>query len=143
MGIYICRKCGRQFEAKFLSNGYCDDCNTEYYDKYHQVREYLWNHPNTTADVVAKACDCSVHQVMIWVKEERFLVSEDSKVFLYCENCGKKILSGKYCPECQAVAARNEQEAARASRIRQHSEQMHGTSVKKPDQDDGHMRFLH
>ncbi|MCR5747351.1 MAG: hypothetical protein K6G03_06545 [Lachnospiraceae bacterium] len=142
MGVYICRKCGKQYESHIISNGYCEECNIEYNDKYHQVREYLWAHPNTTADVVAKECDCSIHQVMKWVKEERFYISSDSKVTLYCEICGQKIFSGRYCTACKASVAKNKQEAEKASRIKQHAENMHGTSTTGNKGDDSHMRFL-
>ena len=142
MGVYVCRKCGKQFETNRITGGLCPECEVENQDKYHQVREYLWRHPGITANEIAKACDCSVKQVMKWVKEDRFMVSADSRVSLYCENCGTRILSGRYCPSCMSSVERQAKEEARNAKIRQHAENLHGTATEKPNQDSGHMRFL-
>ena len=143
MSIYKCKKCGKKYEAKGFTDGFCPECLADYQDKYHQVREYLWAHPGATASTIASACGCSVHQVMNWVKEDRFMLSEDSKVSIYCEICGSKITSGRYCSKCQAIAERQAKEQAKSDRVKKHSQNMHGTSMQKPAGDDGHMRFLH
>ncbi|MBQ9606995.1 MAG: hypothetical protein IJV16_07450 [Lachnospiraceae bacterium] len=143
MSIYTCKKCGKQYESNRLTDGYCDECSAEYRDKYHQVREYLWQHPGITASEIAKACDCNIGQVMKWVKEDRFMLSEDSRVSLYCEICGTKILSGIYCPSCRAEVEKREKDEAKNARIRQHTQNMHGTSTERSGHDDGQMRFLH
>lgn len=141
MGIYTCRKCGAKYESKRLTDGFCEKCAIEYMDKYHQVREYLWNHPGVTASDIAKACDCNVTQVMNWVKEDRFMISADSRVHLYCEICGKKISSGRFCPSCQVEADKRAREEAMNAKMKEHLEQRHGTSVKQK-RADGEMRFL-
>ncbi len=141
MGIYTCRKCGEKYESNRLTDGLCDKCAVEYMDKYHQVREYLWNHPGVTASVIAKECGCNVTQVMQWVKEDRFMVSNDSRVRLYCEICGKAIMSGRYCADCQSEAERRAKAEAANARIKEHMEQRHGTSLRQ-NRADGEMRFL-
>ncbi|MBQ9359911.1 MAG: hypothetical protein IJT96_02610 [Lachnospiraceae bacterium] len=143
MSVYTCKKCGKKFETKGFTDGFCEECAADYQDKYHQVREYLWKHPGSNASAVAKACDCSVRQVMQWVKEDRFMLSDDSRVSLYCEICGTKIFSGRYCAACQTKAERKAKDDALSARIRQHTENMHGTTVERPSADDGRMRFLH
>ena len=143
MGIYTCRKCGKKFESKRLTDGICEECAAAKRDKYHQVREYLWHHPGSTASEIAKACECNVGQVMKWVKEDRFMLSDDSRVSLYCEICGTKILSGRYCDSCRADAERQAKLDAKTARIMQHTQNMHGTATDNGSHDDGHMRFLH
>ncbi len=142
MALLTCRKCGKKFEAFYLSDEFCDACTAELADKYHEVRDYLWEHPNSTADTVAKACDCSVRQVMRWVKEERLEVSENSKVSLYCENCGMKIFSGRLCRNCQLAAGKAAEESAHAKRMEERATRMHGTSGKSGTDENGKMRYL-
>ncbi|MCR5775716.1 MAG: flagellar protein [Lachnospiraceae bacterium] len=141
MSVFICRKCGKQFEPQFLSDGLCEECAAGVLDKYHQVREYLWEHPGSTASTIAKACDCSIHDVMIWVKEDRFMVSKDSKVSLFCENCGTKIYSGRYCAKCQAEMEKRAALEKKNEKTLKHINQMQGTVVR-PKADDGQMRFF-
>ncbi|MCR5486173.1 MAG: hypothetical protein K6F35_01440 [Lachnospiraceae bacterium] len=142
MALRTCQKCGKTYEATLLGGGLCESCNNEQMDKYHEVREYLWNHPHSTASSIAKACGVSVHQVMLWVKDDRFEVSDDSKVSLYCENCGMKISSGHLCAACQASASKKAQAEALEERMRFHAENMHGTSVGTKKSEDGRMRYL-
>lgn len=33
--------------------------------------------------------------------EERLSFSKDSNVSIQCEKCGRKILTGRYCPSCK------------------------------------------
>lgn len=143
MGIYTCRRCGKQYESNRLTSGICDDCTAEALDKYHQVRDYLWRHPGTTASDIAKACDCNILQVMRWVKEDRFMLSDDSRIALYCEICGRRIVSGRYCEACRAKHEKKEKTEAESARLQQRSASMHGTATDKEKSDDGKMRFLH
>ena len=69
------------------------------------------------------------------------MVSNDSRVRLYCEICGAPIVSGRYCAACQAEADRRAKNEAANAKIREHMEQRHGTSLKQ-GRSDGEMRFL-
>lgn len=142
MRQYICKKCGKKYEAAGLTDGFCEECLMEHLDKYHQVREYLWNHPGSTAREIADTCDCSVRQVMQWVKEDRFMLTDGSKVLLFCANCGNRITSGVYCSACQAEIAKEEQNKAKSARMIQRLNNMHGTALNGQNSDDGSMRFL-
>ncbi len=142
MGIYTCRKCGKKFESAGLTDGICEECLRASLDKYHQVREFLWSHPGSTASEIANQCDCSVRDVMQWVKEDRFMLTDGSKVMLFCANCGAKIVSGIYCTACQAAINKGEINAAKSSRLQQRLNSMHGTTLDKHAADDGSMRFL-
>ncbi len=143
MGVYTCRKCGKSYEADGLTEGFCHDCLQDHLDKYHQVREYLWEHPGSTAAIVAKECDCSVRQVMQWVKEDRFMLTDGSRVLLFCANCGAKITSGVYCTACQAEMAKEKAAALKYSKFKQRAESMYGVALNRQAPEDESMRFLH
>ena len=143
MRTYTCRKCGKKYESDGLTEGLCNDCLMDKLDKYHQVREYLWEHPGTNASTLAAECGCTVREVMQWVREDRFMLTDGSKILLYCANCGTKITSGVYCKECQGKIARNEAAAEKSARLRAKSESMFGTSISGNTSDDGSMRFLY
>ena len=142
MGTYVCRKCGKKFESKTLTDGFCHECLAEFLDKYHLVREYLWEHPGSNASEISKACEVSVHQVMEWVREDRFMLTNDSKVFIYCEVCGVKITSGRLCERCSKVEAREQKSKDAVRRAKAKAEERQGVAVAKYDGDDGKMRFL-
>ena len=36
-----------------------------------------------------------------WVREERLTFSDDSPITFACENCGKEIKTGRFCPDCK------------------------------------------
>ncbi len=142
MRVYTCRKCGNKYEVEGLTDGLCPDCLAEHLDKYHQVREFLWTHPGSTASEIASACECTVREVMHWVKEDRFMLSDGSKVLLYCANCGNKILSGVYCAACKAAMEKKEIASAKSAKMMQKLNHMHGVSMERKKADDGSMRFL-
>lgn len=143
MRVFTCGKCGNKYETDTITGGLCPDCLAEYRDKYHMVRDYLWQHPGSTASVIADTCGVSVHQVMAWVKEDRFMVTADSKVQIYCEGCGAKIISGRYCERCKAQAERKDKELENVRKAKKKAEAVHGTALgRHGSADDGRMRFL-
>ena len=79
--------------------------------------------------------DVSVKQIKQWVREERLSFTEESQITLECENCGAKILTGRFCEKCKTVL-HNDLSGA----IRKPS----GTLTAKPKDNHGkdRMRYL-
>ena len=101
MEVMLCKGCGRLFNSGY-GEEYCPECQSLPDTDFRRVRDYLWDHPNTQAEEGAKACNVPLKTVMHYVKQQRLDISKDSKMLLTCENCGKQILSGTYCKDCQA-----------------------------------------
>ena len=101
MEVMLCKGCGRLFNSIY-GEEFCSECQSLPENDFKKVRDYLWDHPNTLAEDVAKACNVQLKTVMHYVKQQRLGISKDSKMLLSCENCGKQILSGTYCKDCEA-----------------------------------------
>lgn len=70
--------------------------------KYEQVKEYVIQHPKSTVTEIAKENDISVKKLFQWIRDERLAFSDSSKDAWYeCENCGRKINSGRLCSNCK------------------------------------------
>lgn len=100
MEVKNCRSCGRLFN--YLSGPQiCDGCRAALEQKFQDVKEYVREHSASPINDVAEACEVSVKQLKQWVREERLIFSEDSGVYLECENCGASIRMGRFCEECK------------------------------------------
>ncbi|SFB13049.1 flagellar operon protein TIGR03826 [Acetitomaculum ruminis DSM 5522] len=100
MEVKNCKTCGKLFN--YVSGPrLCPACIKQLEDKFHEVRDYIRKKPKSELAVIAEECDVSVNQIKQWVREERLSFDKDSPVALECENCGAKILTGRYCKNCK------------------------------------------
>ena len=132
MEIATCRTCGRLFNVITRSK-ICPACKAALEDRFHEVKQYLDEHPNTTIDVLSKECEISVKQIKEWIREERLSFREGSGCGITCEQCGTMILTGRFCAQCKQKIQNNLSGALDPSASR-------GESAKKRDRD--RMRFL-
>ncbi|MCI8299122.1 MAG: class I tRNA ligase family protein [Lachnospiraceae bacterium] len=134
MEVRNCKGCGRLFNY----NGgtpLCAGCIAKLEDKFQAVKEFLRDNPNASLKTVSEENDVSVKQIKQWVREERLSFTEESQITLECENCGAKILTGRFCEKCKTVL-HNDLSGA----IRKPS----GTLTAKPKDNHGkdRMRYL-
>lgn len=139
MEVMLCKGCGRLFNSSY-GEEYCNECQNLPDTDFKKVREYLWEHPNTPAETVAKACGVPLKTVMHYVKQQRLEISKDSMMLLKCENCGKSILSGTYCRDCESKLMNK---YSRSSQSKSSSNKnLSGSVGKNSVKDDGKMRYL-
>ncbi len=100
MNVTNCRGCGRLFNVMNNSK-LCPQCIQDLENKFQEVKNYLNEHPNASIDAVAQDNDVSVKQIKQWVREERLTFAEGSIVGIECEQCGKQILTGRFCDNCK------------------------------------------
>lgn len=66
--------CGRLFNV--LNNErICPACQKKLEDKFHEVKQYLEDHPGASVEQTATDNDISTKQIRQWVKEERCLLA--------------------------------------------------------------------
>lgn len=106
MNVTNCKGCGRLFNVMNNSK-LCPQCIQALEDKFQQVKKYLNEHPNSSIDAVSQDNDVSVKQIKQWVREERLAFSEGSGVGIECEQCGKMILTGRFCDTCRFKISNN------------------------------------
>ena len=106
MNVTNCRNCGRLFNV--MSNEkICPACRAKLEEKFQQVKEYLREHTSASIEEVSRENEVSVKQIKQWIREERLTFAEGSLEGIDCENCGRMILTGRFCDSCKAKMANN------------------------------------
>ncbi len=101
MDVRNCRSCGRIFN--YVAGPFiCQVCREKMEEKFQEVKEYIRQHPGVGISEVSRACDVEPSQIQQWLREERLEVTENSAIYLSCENCGTNIRSGRFCDKCKA-----------------------------------------
>ena len=86
MNVTNCRMCGRIFNV--LSNErVCPACQRKLEDKFHEVKLYLEEHPNSSVEQTAIDNDVSTKQIRQWVKQERLILTTATVTGIVCEKC--------------------------------------------------------
>lgn len=134
MNIRNCRNCGRIFNY-VAGSIICPACRESMEAKFQEVKEYIREHKGVGIAQVAEACDVEASQIRQWLREERLEVTEDSAMFLNCENCGAPIRCGKYCEKCKSTMTRGFNDVLSAARPVQEQ-------PTKRKEDNAKMRFL-
>lgn len=104
MEVRNCKMCGRLYNV--LSNErICPACQKKLEDKFHEVKEYLEEHPNASVEQTATDNDVSTKQICQWVRQERLILSSATVAGIVCEKCGRPIRTGRFCKDCKASMA--------------------------------------
>lgn len=99
--LRTCRSCRRMF-YDYVGRHLCPECAKKEEDDFKKVKDYLWEHKNSTLYETSEACDVDPATIRQWLREERLTFTGSGDTGLACESCGTAILSGQYCPECRA-----------------------------------------
>lgn len=99
MDVRNCKKCRKLFN--YNGDPLCPSCAKEMEDKFFEVREYIYKNPTASMSMVAEENEIPLQQIKKWVRQERLIFSKDSGISIDCESCGKPILTGRFCKECQ------------------------------------------
>lgn len=132
MDVRNCKKCGKLFN--FTGEPLCPACAKELEAKFFDVRTYIYDNPKASMSTVAEEMDVPIQQIKKWVRQERLAFTKDSGISIDCENCGRAILTGRYCSECKKKMTNQ------FSSMYQEKEQQHASSIKTSSK--GKMRFL-
>ena len=95
-----CKKCnGKLF---YIGSGKykCDPCETEYYDDFGKVKEFLEGHGAAPAITIASHTGVSMELIDLFLRKGKLEIIENSKFYISCEKCGCAIRYGRYCPHC-------------------------------------------
>ena len=141
MNIYnrplLCEKC-KSAIMKFIGCGNykCPNCGHIDMDDWGKVREYLYEHKNSTALDISNNLGIPRMEITQMLRESKIEVAVGSESIITCEICGKSIRSGKICQSCEKQIHENIEMKA-MSRLKNIS----GTVSNKSTSDDGHMYF--
>lgn len=105
MDVTNCKSCGRLFNY-IGGTQLCGSCKDKLEAKFQEVKEYLWDNPKANVQEISEEIGVSSNQLRQWIREERLQLADDSPILLSCENCNKKIVTGRFCQECKNKLAR-------------------------------------
>lgn len=101
----VCVKCGSRMIFRGVGEYQCENCGFLQYDDYGKIRLCIEAHPGVTLGDAESMTGVSQRTIRKLLKEGRIMLTEDSKVMLQCENCGKKIRYGRLCINCEKKLA--------------------------------------
>lgn len=107
-----CRKCGKIYN--YIGGApICAQCKELEEEDFKRVKEYLYENPGSSITQVSTELEISIELIRRFLKDGRLeITGEDGNMILECENCGKSIKSGRFCPECERNLASGFRSAA-------------------------------
>lgn len=101
MDIRNCKRCGKLFSS--TGSPVCNNCTRQDQEDFDKVRDFLFDHPNSTILEIAKATEVDGKTISRFLKEGRLksdLILFTEEDALTCEKCGTPISSGRFCQKC-------------------------------------------
>ncbi|MFW5749412.1 MAG: flagellar protein [Halanaerobium sp.] len=100
MELINCKECGKLFSSS--GQKVCPDCLQGEEEKFEIVKEYLWEHPNSTVKKVSEDTGVEEELIIKFMREDR-LAAEGLLVDykLKCKRCGTEIKTGLFCESCR------------------------------------------
>lgn len=116
MDIRNCKRCGKVFN--YAGVPLCGECAQQEQADFEKVREYLFQHPNSTTIEVTNATGIDPKVISRLLKAGRLLadnVQANEDTELKCEKCGQPISRGRFCEKCVGEMKDEFQKAATPS----------------------------
>ncbi len=129
MNIKSCRKCKEAFVSNSNSN-ICPSCIKKIDENFQKVRDYIYDNPNAKMEQICEATEVDRADIIMWLKQGKLIMDSAATPLINCETCGKPIVSGRYCAECNdrvrssltssasSIAAKKQEQQARNERGR-------------------------
>lgn len=132
MEVRNCVRCGRLFQ--YVSGPpICNVCKQKEEESFQLVKEYIYEHKNANMIEVSNETGVSVKLIERFLREGRLVLTEDSPIYLKCENCGKEIKTGRFCQACSMNLSNEMRMSTRAEEV---------PSNRVESADKNKMRFL-
>jgi len=120
-----CRRCGKIFT--YTGSSVCPSCKRGDQEEFRKIRDYLFEHPNSSSIEVSEATGISVKLILSYlregrlesdlpngtassgkngfdyVKEGNYGSAPEVSTGLVCEFCGRPIKIGRVCGICEKV----------------------------------------
>lgn len=100
MSLMNCKRCGKLIPK--VPTGLCTQCVNEEQDEYRLVRDYVRKHPEARVMQVSRETGVSVARIYELVRQGKLVaLSPESDLAVECVICGKRIVTGQVCKQCQ------------------------------------------
>ncbi len=102
MDVRSCKMCGKLYNYIGGQTPICPTCQKLMDEKFSVVKQYIYDNPGASMQMVSEETEVPVKQIKIWVKEEKLSFSESSLIGVECEKCGALIRTGRFCNTCKS-----------------------------------------
>lgn len=112
LDVRNCRKCGMIFN--YIGGApICPACREKEEEDFQRVKKYLYENPGASLTQVSTELEISVEMIKRFLREGRLEIANDEgNLVLECENCGRSIKTGRFCPDCERNLASGFKSAA-------------------------------
>lgn len=101
METRICEACKHLF--RYIAGPViCPQCRAVEEEKFKLVKECLRKYPGANLSEINEKTGVDTKLILRFIREERLEIASDSPITLSCESCGKRILTGVRCSECES-----------------------------------------
>lgn len=128
-----CPRCASQLKYLSLGDYVCPNCGHKEKDDYGKVREFIDENGPCSAYVIHMSTGVSQEVINDFIKKGKLEVTDDSPVYLKCEECGADIKYGRLCPNCAK---------SKVSKIKGYLVQDVGEVPKTKSKSNEKMRFI-
>lgn len=104
MEVITCKHCGRPFNY-LAGDKLCPTCSKIIEELFQKVKVFLDENPGANIPTIMEETGVKKSQLQKWILQERLILTEASPIAMTCENCGKKIYTGKLCADCKEKVA--------------------------------------
>jgi flagellar operon protein (TIGR03826 family) len=116
LDIRNCSRCGRIFTYDGI-NRLCPRCRKQDEEDFINVREYLYDNPGATIQMVSEDTGVDSKKILRFLREGRLEIKdENTNLILDCERCGKPIKTGRFCDNCKVELERELKGAVASSK---------------------------
>jgi len=99
MSLSICPRCGELFIREKYE--ICNKCRTAENERLYLIKRFIDTHPDATIEELSKISGLEEDEILHYVRKGRLLSEDFSAIEITCEECGEKILSGRFCKKCR------------------------------------------
>lgn len=112
LNVRQCKTCRKLFQYQGAPN--CPACTIELDKKFEDVRNYMYDNPKSTIEIICEQCEVEHQQVTEWLREGRLILNSDAASLLTCTACGAPIRGGRMCDKCAGSVRNQLSESARS-----------------------------
>jgi flagellar operon protein (TIGR03826 family) len=98
MDVRQCKRCRKIFN--YTGSPICPVCVQESDRQFDEVRNYIYENPQSTLDMVCEETEVAAEDIKRWLKEGRLILHKSSAPLINCEKCGVPIVTGRLCDKC-------------------------------------------
>ncbi len=98
MEVVNCPRCGRVFTR--INKPVCPACIKEDEDTFENVRTYVKENPQCSMKELSEETKVSIKRITQYIRDGRLEISSGMAGEITCTQCGRPILTGRFCEKC-------------------------------------------